>query len=443
MADFLDADYRRVWTIHQADLRRYLPQFSGFVSLSAPRMSSSTTFLLTPSSTLLPSSPALHLLPFSLGSSSTPYTSISAPLSTYFHPRTCPPGIPSVPEGTPLAAFRGRQLVGQVISIPRGYRGIILSAGKRPDQGGIEVRSTESARKGKAKEVRIPFTASSTASTFEVDEEVGEVRRSPRKPRGAGQVALSRPKPRQAPKRAETRKRYRIDSDDEVEDEELNTTHVEEVKPVVSLARTPSKRMKITGMMGVSPIKGASLPNIVVQAPTPHKPLRPVEEGPNDDAYDAVSIELEVENEKDVTTEEIVPSPATENDPPNFSIAMPDPTTDPGDINRKDKAEVDSTVNDDADYDNPIRALRPISSFESFTLWTLDAPLPGFRPHELDFTDNPEDAEAETGTKPEKGWWRTGGAGEGGDEIVRAMGEWLGLVEMVSENGGPMRQGAD
>jgi len=32
-----------------------------------------------------------------------------------------------------------------------------------------------------------------------------------------------------------------------------------------------------------------------------------------------------------------------------------------------------------------------------------------------------------------KGWWRTGGAGEGGDEIVRALGEWIGLVEEVRQ----------
>ena len=81
------------------------------------------------------------------------------------------------------------------------------------------------------------------------------------KTRGAGQVASSRPKPRQAVKRSEAKKRFRLDSDEE-EDGEV------EVKTTV--VRTPRKRIRATGMC-VSPVRGPGLPAIVVQAPTPIK----------------------------------------------------------------------------------------------------------------------------------------------------------------------------
>jgi len=78
------------------------------------------------------------------------------------------------------------------------------------------------------------------------------------------------------------------------------------------------------------------------------------------------------------------------------------------------------------------RVLRPSSTFDSFTLWTPDGPLPGFKQDED--PEKTEDEEVEGGVKLRKGWWRTGGAGEGGDEMVRALGEWIGLVEEVSRS---------
>jgi hypothetical protein len=82
----------------------------------------------------------------------------------------------------------------------------------------------------------------------------------------------------------------------------------------------------------------------------------------------------------------------------------------------------------EGEYTNA-RVLRPASTFNSFTLWTPDGPLPGFKQDETEEDSKDED---EAGVKLRKGWWRTGGAGEGGDEIVRALGEWIGLVEEVS-----------
>lgn len=72
-------------------------------------------------------------------------------------------------------------------------------------------------------------------------------------------------------------------------------------------------------------------------------------------------------------------------------------------------------VNDEH-HGEPARVLKPVSGFSSFTLWTPDAPLAGF------------DQEEEI---PEGGW-RRGGAGDGGDEFVRALGEWLGICQVVS-----------
>ncbi|RZK29263.1 MAG: hypothetical protein EOO61_20885, partial [Hymenobacter sp.] len=76
----------------------------------------------------LPVSPALSLLPFSLGSNQVPYKTSTASTSQYFQPRSCPANITGIPEGTPIAAFRGRQLVGHTITTPAGYRGLVITA---------------------------------------------------------------------------------------------------------------------------------------------------------------------------------------------------------------------------------------------------------------------------------------------------------------------------
>jgi hypothetical protein len=137
----------------------------------------------------------------------------------------------------------------------------------------------------------------------------------------------------------------------------------------------------------------------------------------------------------------IIPSPATENDPPAFDIEDK-PTVSANNDNTRDTVppEQGAGEGDSLDVSGPVRLLRPVAGFDSFTLWTPDAPLAGFRAGE---SDQPKDEATGAGSKPDEtegteggikvrpGWWRMGGAGEGGDEVVRAMGEWLGLVEMV------------
>lgn len=149
----------------------------------------------------------------------------------------------------------------------------------------------------------------------------------------------------------------------------------------------------------------------------------------------------------EVEETQIIPSPATEDDPPTFDVSAK------SELQDLQWNALVSAAEDEAEDGEPIRILRPVSTFKSITLWTPDAPLPGFRANELadrvetkpataevpsgdgveaESTAKQEEPEEGAGASLRTGWWRQGGAGEGGDEMVRAMGEWLGLVEMVS-----------
>ncbi|WVQ78181.1 hypothetical protein IAT38_000264 [Cryptococcus sp. DSM 104549] len=184
--------------------------------------------------------------------------------------------------------------------------------------------------------------------------------------------------------------------------------------------------------------------------------------------------------------EKIIPSPATEDDPPVFNVPPP-PTHAPADEDEDVSAPAGSSTSEGAlaavpqveseapppvqedapaaapeegqtapeeDITGLIRELHPTASFSGFTLYTPDAPLAGFRADEcvapVKFEVKEEvkaegkgekseaDAEkageaADEGIQVRQSWWRTGGGGEGGDEMVRAMGEWLGLVESLNK----------
>jgi len=416
-------------------------------------MSDTTFILASPSTTTLSQAASLNILPFSLGSNSNPYSTSTAPTNQYFQPRPAPANLPSIPQGSLITTFRGRQLVGQKLEVPRGYRGIILSTSRRPDQGGAEIRhEVDTASKaggkgkGKAKEERWPLTpASSTVSVASTSTSTisgGRVTR--RNANAQGQVALSKPKARQAMKKPVSTKRFRLDSDDESAGEQE-----EDVKPKTPI-RTPSKRIR-KGMI-ISPVKDPRLPAIVVQAPTPIK-APPVtrssmvldDEGVTEVMEDSVAadedsqgsqvvgsdvegnaLELDLKVEDDIK-EEIVPSPATEEDPPSFMVPeISDPIS-----AVQDEVAVKEDREEKAELEGSIRILQPISTFDHITLWTPDRPLPGFRANELDKVKHEAEDTDEKEEQGHKGWWRTGGAGEGGDEMVRAMGEWLGLVEMV------------
>lgn len=408
------------------------------------------------SSSKLPESSSLSLLPFALGSSNNAYKTSTAPISQYFQPRPCPADVTGIPEGTPIASFRGRQLVGHTIQVPTGYRGLIINA---PEPHAVETKW--------------PLTpAPSVASTSADPSSSSTSRRSPRKStlanvagaikskvKGAGQVALSRPKTRQAKTGTIKRKRIQIDSDDEDEERHIEVSKAVDIE-------TPRKRTRSGTVAGVE-----NLPMIVVQEATPLKEPLPTPKKRLGTASSkerlpgasrrspspSPSIET---TEGSQESEAVIPSPATENDPPSFDIesnkSAPVNTEESVDSeadNRvKHEQEVKSDLPPSAPSTEPVKAklepqeaieegytnarvLRPASTFDSFTLWTPDGPLPGFKQDEDtegDVKETEGDADAEGGVKLRKGWWRTGGAGEGGDEIVRALGEWIGLVEEVS-----------
>ena len=446
-----------------------------------------TTFILSGSSTALPtSSGRLNLLPFALGSSSDPYATTSAPTSTYFLPRPAPPNFPLVPAGTPIASFRGRTLVSQDIGVPKGYKGVILSTSKRPDRGGLEERRSGNSDNG----AKWPLTpAASTASAGDADDAstasgpTSLTGRPVRATRGAGQVAYARPKTRTA-KRTATRKRMRMDSDDEDENdvqiaEQTAGADTEDVKMERTTRSTPKKRARTVPEV---------LPSITVQAPTPKKAstiavgelgtgvtlfeaIEEEQDGIEAASNSADNLSVAAKAEQDVpetpkVEDNIVPSPATENDLPMFSTEPPateatkppqapetqalaqTPQQEEPPVRREEaNAQEEANAPDQAGYfDQAVRVLRPTATFESIALWTADAPLAGFRADEGEVpaaatahsteepsVDEAKPAEGETtAPAPGKGWWRVGGAGEGGDEFVRGLGEWLGLVEMVS-----------
>jgi hypothetical protein len=153
------------------------------------------------------------------------------------------------------------------------------------------------------------------------------------------------------------------------------------------------------------------------------------------------------------SSEAVIPSPSTEDDPPTFPVDTKPSITEDAKVEKEEEANDATRVRQamtpapteteivKSEEDQPeisemntnARVLRPSSTFESFTLWTPDGPLPGFKQDETEVEAETE-GEADGGVKLRQGWWRTGGAGEGGDEIVRALGEWIGLVEEVSRS---------
>ncbi|WWC85378.1 uncharacterized protein L201_000241 [Kwoniella dendrophila CBS 6074] len=523
-------------------------------------MSTSTSFVLSSASSsntlLLPESPSLSLLPFSLGPNSSPYATTSTNLSNYFQPRPFTNPNDDKNDNTKVqASFRGRTVIGQYIDLPKGYKGLILKTGKRPDKGGIEIHSENSLNTIKSS--KLIYNSNSvqpkvdSIGNNEYDQDI-QLKRTTRqnsgKVRGAGQIALSKPKTRQSNNRQmETKKRFRLDSDEDEEDDEED----EDRKPSSLLSRTPSKRSKNNSSssapaagpsyttpkkpnFGINPtftnISGVDtpIPEIVIQEatplknplPTPKKRLNQRRSSPSpscrklpevtesmDLVEDQIQIETQAEryespsssadsdingsqisnlvqieekNRKEdlntdtdidiqsdtkiqinevVNEEDLIPSPSTENDLPSFVISSSSSSSSILNINPKtdidDKENQNQNQNQNESYDGPIRRLEPISTFNGFMLYTPDDPLIGFRSNEssepehskVDKEDdmiivNAEEGSnttentgpsKETNIQVRKSWWRLGGAGEGGDEFIRGLGEYLGLCEILNE----------
>lgn len=470
-----------------------------------------SSFILAPttpssssSSTPSQTKEELHLLPFSLSYSG------PAKVSSYFRPRPAPSS--HAYAGSTIATFRGRALVGQKIEVPRGYRGVILSADALNYTGaGSSVSASISGSGSGSGQRGAPLTpapsSSSAVSEYGAEGEGegtgikggsdgGRVTRA--KAKGAGQVALSRPRARTTRGRA---KRIALDSDEEEEEGEVVRPMPKRSRPVpaqesgeggdgvenkddIELAGSKGEAGsggdgdggagEVEAGAGAGEAKAGAgegeggdvrsrlqtpdVPAIVVVHATP---------GPSQPARCPPSPR---------PTASPTPSPTSSVEPaPSALIKTEDPAN-PGETFQTDSTSTDfkpAQAQDESrqvqrarvqldDNEDPtdVRILYPSSTFTHITLWTPDAPMPGFVADELESkvegaeshcAEAAEAAEGEmtaegaesksSAEKGEKGegvgqvrrsWWRQGGAGEGGDEFVRGLGEWIGLGEIVS-----------
>lgn len=385
----------------------------------------STRFIIPAAPSPLLPAPSLSLLPFSLGPAHAPYTDNHATTPQYFQPRPLGPP-PHHGRETVRATFRGRLVIGQYLAVPPAYRGIILSTSLPPNKGGTEHHAIVS---------DAPLTPSASIDTVEDDTGGRSSTRSSTVGRikGAGQIALSKPRTR----RTAPKKRTVLDSDDDIDN------HHDEVDE--QDGDRPSRRSKRVRTM-TTPEKNAAVPEIVVQQATPLKqpPCSPpiVRDGHLDLRPTLMEEDTRIAVEE--VNEPFIPSPETGNDSSVFSSPL---------------VKQDNNVKEE--YDGPVRILYPKAQFQGFMLYTGDGPLVGFREDELEKREqqvgagerrqmnesqsesqSQSQSQAQTETSLESdsqsninlrpSWWRQGGAGEGGDEFVRGMGEWLGLVQVVS-----------
>ncbi|GMK55433.1 hypothetical protein CspeluHIS016_0204890 [Cutaneotrichosporon spelunceum] len=259
-------------------------------------------FILAPAPASLPDCEITpHLLPFALSP-----TPVTAPVSAYFVPRPAPAA--HAFAGSLLAAFRGRQVVGQALDVPRGYRGVVLRA---------------------------------------------------------AQVALARP-------RAVRGRRARVviqedddDDDDEKEDEggkdrqgRQDGEDGDGEPPAKRRAVMAKPHARVVVRTPAAPVINVPVINIVPSSPVEVNGDEPDDEG----EHMARQVDLSC------------PHAQVDAGPGLMEVAGPE-------------AEA---------VKDPGRVLVPVARFVRF-----------------------------------QGWWRRGGAGEGGDEVVRALGEWLGLNEII------------
>ncbi|WVQ89144.1 hypothetical protein IAS59_002891 [Cryptococcus gattii] len=367
-----------------------------------------TRFIIPAAPSPLPPAPApsLSLLPFSLGPAHAPYTDNHANTSQYFQPR---PGANDDGQ-TVQATFRGRLVIGQYLAVPPAYRGLILSTSLPPNRGGTEHHPIAS---------DAPLTPCASIDAVEDTSNGGGGRpqrssrsRSVAGIKGAGQIALSKPRTiRTAPK-----KRTLLDSDDEQED-------------VQDGDGPRTRRVKVT-----TPKKNA-VPEIVIQEPTPLKPLStrpgggggggekaspegvsPVSCSPTiiRDGHLDLSLTLtEEEEDTRIAVEEVkepfIPLPDTENDSPVFSIPSP---------------PLVKHVKEEEEEEGGGGPTDPSSGSERMNWRNSQSQAQ---------TETSLESDSRSNINLRPSWWRQGGAGEGGDEFVRGMGEWLGLVQVLNK----------
>ncbi|RSH86611.1 uncharacterized protein EHS24_004882 [Apiotrichum porosum] len=357
-----------------------------------------SAFILAAAPAQLASSADLHLLPFAL--SPTP-PAASASTAAFF-------------------PFRGRAVAGQRIELPRGYRGVVLRADGLPGAGAAADSNDDAAALTATTSSHAPAPGPGEASTSAS----GRTTRSAGRAKGSGQVALSRP--RRAGRQAV--KRIKVDEEDEEDD------------VVAPLRREADARAK--------PAE-EDVPRIEVVRATPEPEVE-------------AEAKEEAEAETETSVAEVNGNGAAGDDAgeANATEMQVDTTTTP-----TTTAAAAAEIKPPTHYPAGARVLVPSAAFSAFMLWTPDAPLAGFDADELNKDTTAEadpkpqtetngtngtTTDTDSDTKPdadadvdagapapapvsrlEPSWWRKGGAGEGGDEFVRALGEFIGLGEII------------
>lgn len=363
-----------------------------------------------PSSFILaPAAPSteeeVHLLPFSLGYSG------PAPVSAFFRPRPAPANHPY--PGSTIASFRGRALVAQELELPQGYRGVILQAEATNYSGAGASAETEGPRTRGA-----PLTPAPSATSVEGE---GRVTRSARA-KGVGQVALARPRTQRATR---TRNKRIALSDEEDEEEDVVKPMPKKAKAPVPTINAPEPEVKEEagqkeGKELRERLKTPEVPAIVVLQATPGASQNPSQAPPSPRPTDAS------------TPAETTPAPENADD--STPVKTEDATMEY--VKEEKTAARPSVTLEENEEPSDVRVLYPSAAFKTITLWTPDAPMPGFVADELSKnSDETKDEKTEESSglgQLRRSWWRQGGAGEGGDEFVRGLGEWIGLGEIVS-----------
>lgn len=323
-----------------------LPVRTTFFSLAV--LMSTLTVLAAPTEALHVG-PTPSLLPFHLAHSG------PAPISTYFITRLAPSDPHALTqEDLLLSTFRGRGIVGQTLVIPAGYQGIVLEVPppppKRAASSSTEFEDSYEDMEGiQDAPSQLPVAAVVASG----------VRRSPRKRTQASTSTL--PPPKKA--RVAARKFALDDSDSEDDGEE---TKGGAGTPALSLTGTTSLSTAPSTADLATPTD--EVPSFELNGET----LVVEDEEGAMEGQEEQSPEVKEPVVSAIETVEVVVVAPAQVDPPLASTVVDAPSeVGPTTISQAHNASqlLDSSS------DPPARLLKPLSTFETITLWTADDPV--------------------------------------------------------------------
>lgn len=310
----------------------------------------STPTVLAAPTEALPVGPTPSLLPFHLAHSG------PAPISTYFITRLAPSDPHALTqEDLLLSTFRGRGIVGQTLVVPTGYQGIVLEVPPPPPKRAASSSTEfEDSYEGMEDIQDVPSQPPVAAVV------ASGVRRSPRKRSQASTSTLPPPK-----KARVAARKFALDDSDSEDDEE----------DTKGGAGTPA--LSLTGTTSLS------------TAPSTADLATPKDEVPS---FELNGETLVVEDEEGAMEGQEDPSPE-EKEPVVSAIetvevvvvapAQVDPHLASTVVEAVSPSEAGPTTNLQAhnssqlldSSDPPARLLKPLSTFETITLWTADDPV--------------------------------------------------------------------